>query len=91
MRRAARTDANHAEIVQALRKVGCRVLDLRSLGNGCPDLLVDTGSGLALMEVKTSDGHLRQSQQDFVSAGWRVWVIRSVPDALKVVWSYRLE
>lgn len=52
MRRAARRDANHGEIVEALRKVGCTVLDLGSVGKGCPDLLVGWAGVLTLIEVK---------------------------------------
>jgi hypothetical protein len=40
MRRAAKVDANQAEIVKALRDTGCGVLDLSGVGKGCPDLLV---------------------------------------------------
>ena len=40
MRRAARVDSNHIEIVKAFRKLGCSVLSLASLGKGVPDLLV---------------------------------------------------
>jgi hypothetical protein len=39
-RRAAKVDANHSAIVEALRKVGCKVLSLAANGKGCPDLLV---------------------------------------------------
>lgn len=55
MRRAARTDANHAEIVAALRSAGCWVMDLSAVGNGCPDLLVHGPVfpwSLALLEIK---------------------------------------
>ena len=51
-RRAARIDANHVEVVQALRKVGYSVLSLASLGKGCPDLLVGGHGVNLLMEVK---------------------------------------
>lgn len=52
MRRAARRDDNHPEIVAALRKAGCLVLDLGAVGNGCPDLLVHCAGVLTLIEVK---------------------------------------
>lgn len=54
-RRAARVDANHSEIVDALREVGCWVLDLSAVGNGCPDLLVHGPLypwHLVLLEIK---------------------------------------
>ena len=40
MRRAAKTDRNQAEIVKALRAVGCSVQPLHAVGKGCPDILV---------------------------------------------------
>lgn len=55
MRLAAKRDANHAAIVQALRKAGCCVLDLGAVGNGCPDLLVQWAGVMTLLEVKNPD------------------------------------
>lgn len=52
MRRAAKRDENHAAVRDALRKAGCRVLDLGAVGNGCPDLLVRRGSLIRFLEVK---------------------------------------
>jgi hypothetical protein len=49
-------DANQAEIVKALRQLGCSVLDLSAVGGGCPDLLVGrlgaSGRGNLLVEIK---------------------------------------
>lgn len=87
MRRAARTDGNHGEIVTALRRVGCVVLDLSRVGEGCPDLLVRApGQGdLLLMEVKAAKGKLNARQREFEAAGWGVFVVRSIDEALKLV------
>lgn len=90
MRRAARTDQNHSEIVMALRRVGCRVLDLSRVGNGAPDLLVSLPQRgrtpeLMLMEVKTARGKLNARQRSFEADGWPVFVVRSIEDALKLV------
>ena len=41
--RAAKIDANQNEIVDALRKAGCSVQILSSVGKGCPDILVGRG------------------------------------------------
>jgi len=38
--RRTRRDANHAEIVAGLQRVGCSVEDLAAVGGGCPDVLV---------------------------------------------------
>lgn len=52
MRRAARLDSNHPEIVAAFEALGCTVLSLASMGKGCPDLLVGIDLSNALVEVK---------------------------------------
>ena len=52
--RAARTDANHEEIVNALRAAGATVQSLASVGKGVPDLLVGFKSQTLLMEIKDS-------------------------------------
>jgi len=87
VRRAARVDGNHAIIVDALRRVGCRVLDLSRVGDGAPDLLVRApGQGdLMLMEVKAAKGKLNARQRLFEAEGWPVFVVRTVEDALRLV------
>lgn len=52
MRRAAKIDQNHREIVDALRRAGVSILDLSAVGRGCPDLLCCRGELTRLMEVK---------------------------------------
>jgi Holliday junction resolvase len=47
-----RRDANHKDIVNALRAVGCSVVDLGEVGKGCPDLLCGIGGKTFLVEVK---------------------------------------
>lgn len=97
MRRAAKKDRNHTEIVDALRKAGCKVLDLGAVGNGCPDLLVKTQSeDLILLEVKDgkrppSERKLNPDQVKFKALwGGSVEVVTSVEEALdvcaEVVW-----
>jgi hypothetical protein len=70
MRRAARTDTNHTEIVAAFRKLGCSVLSLASLGRGVPDLLVSLGGITWLVEVKMPKGKETGDQIAFIS-GWK--------------------
>lgn len=61
-RRAAKIDANHPEIVAALRAIpGVRVQSLASVGKGCPDLLVGYKGKNFLLEVK--DGQKLKSQR----------------------------
>jgi len=52
MRRAARVDANHAQVVSALRAAGASVQSLAAVGMGVPDLLVGIRMQTLLMEVK---------------------------------------
>jgi Holliday junction resolvase len=52
MRRAARTDNNHEQIVKALRAVGATVQSLAAVGQGVPDLLVGYQGKNILVEIK---------------------------------------
>jgi hypothetical protein len=94
MRTHGKRDANQAAIVAAMRARGWLVLDLASVGGGCPDLLVcrrdplDLGGGrpsidvwfLELIEVKSQKGTLTADQKSFIDLGWPVRIVRSVDD-----------
>lgn len=54
-RRAAKVDANQAEVVDALRRIGASVQTLHAVGMGCPDILVGFRSINLLMEIKDGD------------------------------------
>lgn len=91
MRRAAKVDANQADIVLRLRQIGATVQSLAAVGNGCPDLLVGyRGRNLAL-EVK--DGAKVPSARQLTPAeaawhkAWRgqVHVVKTFQEALAVV------
>lgn len=89
--RAAKVDANQAEIVDALRKVGCTVQLLHMVGKGCPDLLVGRHGVNLLIEVK--DGSKSPSARKLTpdQVGWhdcwrgQVVVACSVDEALAAV------
>jgi len=96
MRRAARTDDNHREVVAALRKIGCSVQSLAAVHNGCPDLLVgrtfpDGTRRNYLLEVK--DGRKPESARRLTKAqivwlaAWKgtAAVVESVDDALEAI------
>ena len=91
--RAARTDKNQAEVVDALRAAGCKVQSLASVGDGVPDLLVGLPNRrLVLVEVKDgdkppSDRKLTPKQVKFHDewAGWPVYVVESVGEALELI------
>lgn len=91
MRRAARVDANQEAIVEALRKIGCRVHTMQAMGGGFPDLLVSFRGMLSLIEVK--DGSKPPSQRKLTPAqekwhaewGDDVRVVKSVQEAIEAV------
>lgn len=91
MRRAARVDANQAEIVAALRKIGCRVMLMQAMGEGFPDLLVSFRGLLTLIEVK--DGSKPPSARKLTPAqvkwhaewGEDVRVVKSIEEAIAAV------
>ena len=91
MRRAARTDGNHAEVMAAFRALGCSVLDLSRLGGGCPDLAIGVRGRTVLIEVKDgskppSARHLTLAEQEFFD-GWKgaVYVVEFLSDVQRVV------
>lgn len=91
MRRAARTDRNQAEIVEALRKLGASVEVLSGRGDGVPDLLVGHEGRNLLVEVK--DGLAKPSARTLTSrqVEWhRQWtgqaaIVASVEEAIALV------
>lgn len=87
MRHKASLDANHTEIVAALRQIGATVVDLAKVGKGCPDILVGFRGKTYLMEIKTKTGHVRATQEQFFRSwsGGHIAVVRSFDDAYKVL------
>jgi len=95
IRRAAKVDANQAEIVAALRKVGCEVVSTAAIGNGFPDLIV-LGPGMNKWErkiylVEIKNGSLPPSRrrltafQKVLHKIWPVHVVTNWAEALNVV------
>lgn len=93
--RAAKIDANQNEIVSALRKTGCSVQILSSVGKGCSDLVVGFAGLNLMMEVK--DGSKPPSAQKLTldQVKWHqdwngtVVVVNSVEQALQAVSHYK--
>ena len=83
-RYAAKVDANHAEIVAALRTAGFYVCDTSRLGNGFPDLLCVNKQGLVvLLEVKTDGGTLTNKEREFHdSYPGLLYIVRSAEEAI---------
>lgn len=71
--RAAKVDANHSAIVDALRAAGCFVQSLAKIGGGCPDLAVARDGHWYMVEVKDIGGRLTPAQ--------KVWHRDSAPHA----------
>lgn len=92
MRRASKVDANQPEIVQALRKAGCFVQPLHTVGQGVPDLLWARAGRCGLLEVK--DGTKPPSAR-YLTADQRTWhmqwlgppirIVETVEDALEAI------
>ena len=70
MRRNAKVDSNHGEVVEAFRKLGCSVLSLAPLGRGIPDLLVAIGGVTWLVEIKSKKGKENDLQIEWAE-NWR--------------------
>ena len=86
MRRAARVDSNHTEVVKVFKQLGCSVLSLASLGKGVPDLLVATHGITWLVEIKAGKG-----KENALQTAWGVsWqgsraLVRDTADVESVV------
>jgi hypothetical protein len=96
MRTKARTDGNHQQIVEGLRKFGCSVSSLHQIGKGVPDILCGhvAKSGLKvniLFEIK--DGSLPPSKRKLTPDevqfhnDWKgpLFIITSLDEAIKIL------
>lgn len=86
MRMRARVDRNHAEIVDALRQMGCSVQSLAVVGKGCPDILVGYSGRNVLLEVKAPKGTATSDQLTW-GATWsgQFGIVRTVEEAMRCV------
>ena len=90
--RRRKVDANQSQIVDALRKIGCCVIDLSASGDGVMDLLVCYRRRMWMVEVKNLKGRgdiLTPAQiklhKAIGDAGCEVHIVRSVDEALALV------
>ncbi len=94
MRFAARTDANHAAIRTAFRKLlgDENVVDTSKCGNGLGDLCITYGGLVMLIEVKTATGTLTQAQQRCKLPQRLVRTMDDVAESVRVLkcWSVTL-
>lgn len=94
--RAAKIDANQNEIVDALRKIGCSVQILSSVGKGCPDLICGFNGLNLFIEIK--DGGKPPSARK-LTPDQLVWhnkwngqvvVVSTIDEAINAVSQYKL-
>lgn len=89
--RAAQVDGNQSSIVEGLRKYGCSVQVLSTVGKGCPDLLIGYRCHNLLFEIKNPEKPKgdRQLTPDQVKwhASWRgsVFKIETLSEALDIL------
>lgn len=90
MRKMGRVDANHGQVVDALRQFGCVVRSTAQLGDGFPDLIVGYRGVLVVLEVKDgskpeSARKLTAAEVKFLSEWPRAYVVTSPQDAIEAV------
>ena len=86
--RAKRTDVNQKDIMKALKMLGATVVDLSSVGKGCPDILVGFNCKTYLIEVKRDNKAKFTPQQLQFNENWRGGVmerIETVEQALSLL------
>ena len=91
MRRAAKVDRNHTEIVHALTSIGATVQDLSAVGQGCPDILVGFRGRNVLLEIKDGKAPPSARRLNERQKRWHIWwkgqvtVVCSAEEAIAVV------
>lgn len=83
---AARTDANQARIVSALRRAGATVKCAHRVGGGFPDLVVGYRGTNILIEIKTVAGRLSPKQKKWHST-WsgKVFTVKTIVGAMRIL------
>jgi Holliday junction resolvase len=83
----AKKDANHKELVTALKELSVQVIDTSQLGGGFPDLICCVRRETLLVEIKnTNTGYgrrgLNKNQKEFAESwtGGPIYVIKNLDD-----------
>lgn len=91
MRRRAKVDSNHGEVVAALRKAGWSVISTAPLGCGIPDIFASKDKETWAIEIKDgskipSKRQLTDDEKAFASS-WqgKYAVVESAEQALAIV------
>lgn len=75
MKRVARKDDNHNEIVDALKLHGVSVIDTSSMGGGFPDLICGFAGKTLLMEIKNPKTYYGRKGLNKNQARWKdAWI-----------------
>jgi len=82
MRRAAKVDGNHRELLDLARRLGGFVVDCKSLGQGSPDAFVFIRTHWRAVEIKQGDGKLTRPQQT-LHAMCPITIWRTAADVLQ--------
>lgn len=69
MRRAAKKDDNHGQIVEDLKKIGFSIIETYQLGDSALDFICALHGETAIVEVKGEKGKLEESQKTI----FRTW------------------
>lgn len=77
---SARRDANERGVIQALHRVGARVLKMDAV-----DLLVLFRGKLFMLDVKTEHGTLTANQKQLIGDGWPVVIVYTAEEAMKAI------
>lgn len=86
--RFKKVDANQSEIVKTFKALGCSVVDLSSVGRGCPDLVIGINKMTIFVEIKSSAKASYTSHQIEWMQNWRggtVARIDSIDAAVRLV------
>jgi hypothetical protein len=79
--RARRTDANHRQLLEALRRCGWAVVSTHVVGGFVDAVAWHPSRGVRLLEFKQPKGTLTASQRGLLADGWPVVIVRSVDEA----------
>jgi len=60
-----RVDIDQKQVIAQLEEMGFSVLNLSTVGRGCPDLLVGKNGQNFLLEIKSENGTLTPAQIEF--------------------------
>ena len=77
---AKRTDANHKEIVNAFKDLGCSIFDTSRIGMGFPDVIIGKNGKTVLVEIKSSEKAKFTTAQDLFMMNWKGSTVCRVHD-----------